>query len=118
MHGFKLVDCEYFVQEKLMHPLIERCFTLYRQFNDAYCIKITYDVLGLDFSISIFYINEKYFINTFSDNFITSFALVLTETEKYNRILNELTPTKIEILYKKGNKISRKVDVTDKILPI
>lgn len=118
MHGFKLADCEYFVQEKLMHPLIERCFTLYRQFNDAYCIKITYDTFGLDFAISIFYIDEKYFINTFLDNFIASFAISLVETERYNRILNELTPTKIEILYRKGNKISRKIDVTDKILPI
>ncbi|RTL01367.1 MAG: hypothetical protein EKK57_04815 [Proteobacteria bacterium] len=118
MHGFKLVDCEYFVKEKLMHPLIERCFTLYRQFNDAYCIRITYDVYGINFAISIFYVDDKYFINTFLDNFITSFAVILAETEKYNRILNELTPTKIEILYKNRNKISEKIDVTDKILPL
>lgn len=118
MHGYTLVDCEYFVKEKLMHPLIERCFVLYRQFNDAYCIRIIYDVYGFDFAISIFYADDKYFINTFLNKFITSCAVMLVETEQYNQILNGLTPTKIEIIYNKGKTISQKIDVTDKILPL
>lgn len=118
MHGFSLANCDMYVEHKMMHPLIERCYQFLKSFKDADSVQIIFDIYGIDLIISIFRNVEKdmFFINVFCDGTnISKYALVLPETEKFTNILN-LKPKIINLVYVKNNKITNKINITDKII--
>lgn len=118
MHGFSLANCDMYVEHKMMHPLIERCYQFLKSFKEASYVQILFDIYGIDFGIYIFKNIEKdmFYINAFFNNVnITKYAIVLPETEKFTEILN-LEPKIINLIYQKDKKIVDKINITDKII--
>ena len=107
-----------------MHPLVKRCYTLLKQFEDAHGIVIKYNTLGLNIDFGLYRVanaakNLEYFINIFCNNTrVTGGITIATDdTDKYNDLLS-LKPTVINLLYldESGKKYSKIVDVTSSIL--
>jgi hypothetical protein len=53
-HGYSLVNCEYYIKENLMHPLIKRMYTFLRQFKDSHDkVYATWDIKGIPLNIFV-----------------------------------------------------------------
>lgn len=116
MHGFSLANCEYFMENNYVHPLVGRCYTLLKQFEDAQGIVIKYNTLGLNIDFGLYRVRNKnnnleYFINIFCNNTRVTGGITI-DTDQYNELLS-LKPTVINLLYSDK---SRVVDITNSIL--
>lgn len=70
MHGFKLADCELYVEHKMLPKIIEQSFRFLRTFNEAESVRLHYEVHGFKFIFGIFRhaTKDMYFINIFVNN--------------------------------------------------
>lgn len=115
-HGFSLVNCEFYIKEDLMHPLIKRCFNFLRHFENATSIQIHYKLYNIPFMIGIFR-NKKneYFINVFFNHVnITKYSLTLADLNEYTPFL-DFEFDKILLAIPSTNDKFNKIDVTDSI---